>query len=156
MHAHRIALDLPLSSDAPALARRALDGFWLERSARENVTLVTSELVSNSVRHSGAGAGTAIRLRVVRDAGVVRISVTDDGAGFALAGTSREPGVSGGFGLFLVDRLADAWGIDRTTVWCELREALPGPAAPHPASQPRHGKEHGERHDDEHAESVER
>jgi hypothetical protein len=50
------------------------------------------------------------------------MSVTDDGAGFAVD-SSHQPGIDGGFGLFLVARLATAWGVAtdaRTTVWLEL------------------------------------
>ena len=139
MPTQELALDLPMSLAAPALARRALDDLRLGEPLRENALLAASELVSNALRHSGADAGAAIRLRATLD-----------------AGSRREPGVGGGFGLFLVARLADAWGIERTTVWCELTQALPAATAPHPASESRHAGEHGKRHDDEHAKRVER
>ena len=54
----------------------------------------------------------------------VRVEVSDHGEGFTPAprfGTLDEPG---GFGLFLIGRLADRWGVDTedgTTVWFVLR-----------------------------------
>ena len=54
---------------------------------------------------------------------VLRVEVSDPGAGFS--GSVPEPtaGQPGGWGLFLTEQLADRWGIDRdagwTTVWLE-------------------------------------
>jgi signal transduction histidine kinase len=53
----------------------------------------------------------------------VRVAVVDSGPGFAASERPSSPGVDGGFGLFLVDRIADRWGTDgegATTVWFEL------------------------------------
>jgi anti-sigma regulatory factor (Ser/Thr protein kinase) len=65
--------------------------------------------------------------------------VTDWGPGFDARTRTREPGDhTGGWGLFLVERLADNWGVQRdgesTMVWFELRihandRSAVGPAA---------------------------
>jgi anti-sigma regulatory factor (Ser/Thr protein kinase) len=123
MSADQLALDLPMSAAAPALARRAVESLDLGDAARETATLLASELVSNALRHSGADAAASIRLRASIGAGFLRMSVTDAGLGFPQDAERRDPGVGGGFGLFLVERLADAWGIDTdagATVWLEL------------------------------------
>jgi hypothetical protein len=62
---------------------------------------------------------------------VLRVEVSDPGEGFGA--TIPEPTARGlgGWGLFLTERLADRWGVDRqsgwTTVWLE-RDL--GPRAP--------------------------
>jgi hypothetical protein len=50
------------------------------------------------------------------------VDVTDHGDGFA-APAAPTPGRASGWGLFMVDRLADRWGVDTegtTRVWFEL------------------------------------
>jgi anti-sigma regulatory factor (Ser/Thr protein kinase) len=88
---------------------------------RDDVHLLVSELVSNSVLHAGADH---IELRAIADLGGVRIEVSDPGPGFGPE-ARREPSVTGegGFGLFLVDNVANRWGITRTDyarVWFEI------------------------------------
>lgn len=117
-----------MSAGAPALARRAVEAMWLGDAARDAAMLLVSELVSNAVRHSGAGAADSISVHLEVSGGALRMSVTDPGPGFAPDAGRREPGIGGGFGLFLVDRLADAWGVETdvgTTVWLELGLAHP-------------------------------
>ena len=91
--------------------------------------LMTSELVTNAVRHGeAAGSDDRIRVRILRQGTRARIEVRDDGPGF----TARplDPLAEGGMGLELVNRLADAWGTDRrgttTLVWFELEPERPG------------------------------
>jgi anti-sigma regulatory factor (Ser/Thr protein kinase) len=109
--------------DAASRARACVTGLngTLE-ALREDVLLVISELVSNSVRHAGADAHTTLELEVVAMPTGVRIEVEDDGPGFAPE-PSEDAGVDGGFGLLLVDRLADRWGIcegHSSRVWVEF------------------------------------
>lgn len=81
----------------------------------EDVLLLVSELVSNSVRHSDTGD---IGVRVETEDGRIRVEVSDDGPGFA-PGSPRGDGL----GLVIVDKLADVWGLsrgERFTVWAEL------------------------------------
>ncbi len=123
MLADQLAVDLPMTADAPALARRAIERLALAEGARATASLLASELVSNAVRHSGAGAAEAIRLHARVSGGALRLSVTDGGYGFSATAERPPPGAAGGYGLFLVERLADAWGVDSatpTTVWLDL------------------------------------
>jgi anti-sigma regulatory factor (Ser/Thr protein kinase) len=94
-----------------------------------DVMLMTSELVTNAIRHGGAaGPDDRIRLRALRRGRRARIEVRDDGPGFA----AHPPGppAEGGMGLELVNRLANAWGTDRrgrtTLVWFEVEPERPG------------------------------
>lgn len=77
---------------------------------------MVSELVANALLH-GVGA---IRLRVDLEPKAVRIEVADDG-NVALA-PSPEPGAHGGWGLRIVEQLADEWGVleGSTRVWFRL------------------------------------
>ena len=106
---------------APGEARnalRALNGS-LDRELAEDVRLLVSELVTNSLRHTGT---SEIALEVWSSDEVVRVAVTDRGTGFDLDGPPT-PGDASGWGLFMVDRLADRWGVEtdgQTRVWFEL------------------------------------
>ena len=121
-------LHLRLTSDprSVAVARHAVEELaGLAPEERADVALLISELVTNSVRH-GAEAGDPIDVRGYASAEVVRVEVRDTGAGFA---RPRQPcprfddDEPGGWGLLLVDRLADRWGVARaggTSVWFEI------------------------------------
>jgi anti-sigma regulatory factor (Ser/Thr protein kinase) len=93
------------------------------------VALLTSEVVTNAIRHGGAhGPGDRVRVRVTRAGARVRVEVRDDGPGFASPRRS-EPGA--GMGLELVASLANAWGSERdggtTVVWFEVDPRPPDP-----------------------------
>lgn len=83
--------------------------------------LLVSELVTNSVRH---GDGDRVSLVLDASAGSrLRCEVRDGGTGFKPLPRRRAETEPGGWGLVLVDRLVDSWGVrgDPTTkVWFEL------------------------------------
>jgi anti-sigma regulatory factor (Ser/Thr protein kinase) len=111
---------------APAAARRAADEVTGSAAfeIRSAVELVVSELVTNSVRHAGLEPHDRIGLVATRSPGGIRIEVWDAGPGFvppAPEPTSLKR--ESGWGLYLVDRLADRWGVERgagTRVWSEF------------------------------------
>ena len=124
MDAHTLDLTLPAEAGSVAEARtRVCDAIAPEFGDNEVETprLLVSEVVTNAVRH-GDGA-EPVELHATWNA-EVRVEVSDHGDGFTPApriGALDEPG---GFGLFLVGRLADRWGVetdDGTTVWFVLR-----------------------------------
>lgn len=122
--ARKLRARLPLSPTAAARARRFLEPFLeeLDPSSSDSVRLLVSELVSNSVKHSGRPEGDPILLTVDLRGDGVRAEVVDRGAGLAAA-VSRDPGSVAGWGLYLVDKLADDWGYSRqgpTRVWFEV------------------------------------
>jgi anti-sigma regulatory factor (Ser/Thr protein kinase) len=82
----------------------------------EDARLLLTELASNAVKH---GQGS-IFLSVEIDDGRARFSVCDDG--HAEPHVRARAGPDGGWGLRIVDRLADRWGVARpgTVVWFEL------------------------------------
>jgi serine/threonine-protein kinase RsbW len=95
----------------------------------ENAELLVSELVTNSVRHAGLPEEASIEFSVRASAEVLMVEVADGGQGFdhTVQPRSRsEAGVAhaSGWGLFLVDQIADRWGAvqtdGETRVWFEL------------------------------------
>ena len=109
----------PAAAPAARAALSALDG-KLDPHVLEDLRLLVTELVSNSIRHAETAS---IRLRVAVAGDVVRVEVTDTGRGFIPSPHAPVEGRAGGWGLYLVDRLADRWGVARdglTRVWFEI------------------------------------
>jgi signal transduction histidine kinase len=93
-------------------------GSDLPRGQLDLLLLLVSELVTNSVRHSGAVPGERVQIAVERRDGTIHVDVQDNGPGFDRRGLSPGP-----HGLQVVESAADRWGIERsgpTTVWFEL------------------------------------
>src|SRR5437764_6776132 len=78
-----------------------------ERPDIDAIQLMVSELVTNVIRHTPTGAG---ELRVLLDEGAVRIEVEDQGQGIPERPAVPDRQHGGGFGLYVVDRLAHRWG----------------------------------------------
>jgi anti-sigma regulatory factor (Ser/Thr protein kinase) len=113
---------------APTLARTALRSLNGSLAGLgHSVRLLVTELVTNAVKHAGAGPDRTVRVRLECSAGRVRGEVIDDGPGFEPSVRSSIDPLEDGFGLTLVDQLADRWGVDvdeSTRVWFEIeREA---------------------------------
>lgn len=108
-------IDSPRSArrDVKAALASAVGGRGLDV-----VELLTSELVTNAVRHAHSTARVAVELVGPR----VRVSVTDDGPGVPTTG-HPSPDAESGRGLELVDSLAKQWGVTTLeigkTVWFE-------------------------------------
>ena len=117
---------LPPLVTAPGMARAAVAAMTSSApfETRTAVELVVSELVTNCVKHAGLGPDDRIGLVAMRSRPFVRVEVWDGGPGFeprvpTSASLSRETG----WGLYLVDRLADRWGVEigeGTRVWSEF------------------------------------
>jgi len=110
---------------AAATARREITrrlSAWVAVNALEDVRLLLSELVTNALRHGKVTPEDEIGVRAEVADGTVRIEVHDPGRNGEVE--RRRPGArGGGYGLLLVDRLTNRWGVDRqdgTTVWAEL------------------------------------
>src|SRR5688500_14596397 len=83
----------------------------LPNSVRDDVLLLTTELVTNAVRHSSAGPEALVRVELRRATDRVRVAVSDEGTGFTAAEAPIERNEAGGWGLTLVDRIADRWAV---------------------------------------------
>jgi len=112
---------------APSAARHALFELAVPRQApRERLRLLVSELVTNSVQHAPTGPDASLDMLVLVGAsdGGIRVEVSDAGDGFHPARLGPDRDLTSGWGLYLVDALADRWGVARgkpTRVWFELR-----------------------------------
>jgi anti-sigma regulatory factor (Ser/Thr protein kinase) len=119
----RVERELPVTPEAAAEARHALDGIpsaGFPPGRQSDVRLLVSELVTNAVRHAG---GDVVRLIVALTDGMLRIEVHDPGRGFEHRPPPDDPMRASGWGLVLVEELADRWGIDhhpQTRVWFEM------------------------------------
>ena len=110
---------------APTVARSAVAHALTGRvdgRVLADAELMVSELVTNSVQHAGLGADDFVRIGAAVTEGVLRLEVDNPGAAGIVA--PRDPDSErSGFGLRIVETLADAWGVSRkgtTRVWVEL------------------------------------
>jgi anti-sigma regulatory factor (Ser/Thr protein kinase) len=123
-------LNLHLSAGprAPGQARHALDNLSrvVSDDVLDRIRLLVSELVTNSVRHAGLEEEDRIALRVTADKRRVRVEVTDPGPGFSEDQPPPSIYQDSGWGLYLVEQIADRWGINKgreTSVWFEIDHA---------------------------------
>ena len=113
-------------SGAAAAARQALVDAKgkLPAPVRDDVLLLVSELVTNAVRHAGAGPERPLHVQVLRGPRWVVVAVADRGPGFKWHPAPPAGNESGGWGLFLVDQIADQWGVECTAsgarVWFQI------------------------------------
>lgn len=104
--------------EARRFVRRVLSDWSCDHKV-DDVLIVVSELVTNTVLHAGAPG----RLRLSLGDHAIRVEVTDRHPG---SPELQPPAIdrSGGRGLLLVSLLADRWGTTPSepgkTVWAEL------------------------------------
>jgi two-component sensor histidine kinase len=117
----------PLSTAAPRAARR-----WLHRTGvvpaelAEVADLVVSELVTNSVAHSGLSEPDVVAVHIAAFPGGIAGEVMDEGRGIGADPRPRARSL----GLGIIDRTVSRWGhTDHPTrVWFEVK--LPRGRAP--------------------------
>ena len=117
---------LGLGPEAPSQAREVtglLTGV-IPEDLVDAISIVVSELVTNSVRHSGGEPGDPILLRLSAEEQGARVEVVDEGCGFRPYVHRPPEDAENGWGLFLVEQLANRWGISDggRVVWAELDE----------------------------------
>jgi anti-sigma regulatory factor (Ser/Thr protein kinase) len=117
-------VDLPGGLQAPQHARRAIEEHFaagLDAAMLASVELLTTELVSNAVRHGGADEGQVVIMHLALAPDCLRVEVCDTGDGFE-AGPPQPYG-EGGYGLFLVSEVSSRWGVARehsNVTWFEM------------------------------------
>ena len=105
---HRV-VDLEPTLAAPAQARRFVRGALgdgVPRETTELAELLTSELVTNAIRH---GSGR-VAVTLTCSERVLAISVSDDDAAVPVV-PPEDPLAVGGRGVRMVQRLAQDWGV---------------------------------------------
>ena len=123
--APRTELRLPPDVSAPALARRTVHDVLASApvALQAQVSLVASELVTNVLRHSTAPVPEATMTLALDDDHVI-LAVADAGIGFnPVVASKATPITVGGWGLRVLDAVADRWWVERdggTRVVCEI------------------------------------
>ncbi|MFD3667201.1 ATP-binding protein [Streptomyces sp. NPDC058672] len=121
-------------SEVPLARHRVVDrareaGLLMDDQMQGDLELMAGELIANAVVHTGAPFVVCVRRAGER----LRVEVTDVGV-VAPSTTAAGEDAETGRGLFLVEALADAWGVapDRAgkTVWFE-KTVCPA-SLPHP------------------------
>ena len=105
--------------DAAAQARRAIAKLRqdLDPPLMETMRLLVTELITNAVRHTDCDT-VVLKIAIGRSA--VLTEVCDDGPAFDPQPSDSE---DDGWGLFLVERLAEDWGVKTNgskRVWFRL------------------------------------
>lgn len=120
-----LELSLIIETEAVPVARGSLDALRgrVPEAALDDARLLVSELVTNSLRHAGM-ATSRIELLADLEGSTLKVQVRDNGKGFRPRPRRIDDPANSGWGLHLVEQLADRWGAtaDGTTcVWFELR-----------------------------------
>jgi len=110
--------DLRSGSKARKFVTEALER-WDCEAALDTVQLLVSELVTNAVVHAGSRPNVAVLLLPH----AIRVEVADE-ARTGLERRDASDADESGRGLFLLDEMSSAWGVDTTddgkTVWFEV------------------------------------
>lgn len=121
----RVTVDLPLSSQAAASARRTVREVlraWAvtDEDCIHEVCLIVTELVTNAVRHGG----TRLRLELALDGAMFTVAAADGSAVVPQPRSCTDDDESGR-GLAIIEALAESWGVDERAggkrVWARLR-----------------------------------
>jgi len=95
-------------SDARKAVRKVVSGWELSNELADTAELLTSELVTNVILHAQDSANCRVTCELSEKS--ITITVTDYGRGIPRMRGSSETATNGR-GLFLVDALAQDWGI---------------------------------------------
>jgi anti-sigma regulatory factor (Ser/Thr protein kinase) len=117
-------IDLPGGLQAPQHARRAIEEHFtavVDVAMLASVELLTTELVSNAVKHGGADDQQVVVMHLALAPDCLRVEVCDPGDGFEPG--PPQPYGEGGYGLFLVSEVSTRWGVSRddsNCTWFEI------------------------------------
>jgi anti-sigma regulatory factor (Ser/Thr protein kinase) len=112
--------------DGPGEARGAITewlGGRVGAKTLDDVRLVITELVTNSVRHGGLRPADHVRIRARATGDRLRVDVEDAGRAGSVERRRTGRGQAGGFGLNIVQTVSARWGVSLahgTRVWAEL------------------------------------
>ena len=108
-----------LTAQAPSRARRWADGVIdLDPDVQATVMLLLSELVANSVRHSGGAPGEEVDVLIQQTDEGIHVEVRDPGPGNAIEPSDALEHS----GLRIVESLSARGGVRHapTTVWFDI------------------------------------
>lgn len=130
---------LPSEPASAGVLRRELRALLvsLPPAQLDDVVLTASEVIANAVLH---GAGP-ITVWIWPGRHALRVEVTDSGGGTPRVREAVDRQDGGGRGLFIVDEIANRWGVlpsdvgPGKTVWFEI-DSAPEPTASQSGAQP--------------------
>jgi anti-sigma regulatory factor (Ser/Thr protein kinase) len=99
-----------------------------------DLSLCVSELVTSRIQYAQSAAGDEIELAVWRSRTLMRAQIREQEPGATVG--RPEAMASTDWGMFIIDRVADRWGVDRgqgALVWCEIDLASDGRSRKTPA-----------------------
>jgi len=117
---------LPQAVGAARRALREWEGHF-EPELFYDLSLCVSELVTKSVQHTKPASVDEIELAVSRHDELVRAEVMEHRRDVVVTQPAQMQ--NSDWGMFIVDRVADRWGVDRsvgTRLWCEIDLASDG------------------------------
>ena len=122
------ACTFPGKERAVADARRFTREAFPAGPAADDIELVVSELMTNSVEHSDSRKGGQVVITFSIGRGRIRVEVSDDGSAQnsprLTDATDPTEEAEAGRGLMIVRAVSVDWGVIRadrgTTVWCEI------------------------------------
>jgi hypothetical protein len=120
-----VTIDLPLEPESAQRARKELEQFRgsLDDAAFIDLRLLVNELVVEALRDPDSGGVGTIKLRAEVEGDRVHVAVAEGAGAYRLPSRRPEPG-DVGWGLHLVQRLSNRWGMQRegprSTVWLEM------------------------------------
>jgi len=108
---------------AVGAARRALRDWerHFEPDVFYDLSLCVSELVTSTVRRRESAGGDGVELGVWRSPALIRAEIREPRPDVSVSKPAAM--VPSDWGMFIVDRVADRWGVDRsegTLIWCEI------------------------------------
>jgi serine/threonine-protein kinase RsbW len=122
----RLSVWLPATKIAATMVRQVARSLapTVPETREEDLGLVLTELVTNSVRHAEIEADNSVSVELFLFSDLLRVEVRDRGRAFEPP-PPPQPGErpSSGWGLFIVDQVADRWGVGEeppTQVWFEF------------------------------------
>lgn len=121
-----VSRSLRADDHAAARAREMIRGAFADRLDPDKVDdleLLVSELVTNSVRHGELPPGSMIHIRSYIHDKRVRVEIRDSSSPKNLAPLPLNGPREHGYGLFMVEQVSNRWGISlngHTQFWFEL------------------------------------
>jgi anti-sigma regulatory factor (Ser/Thr protein kinase) len=120
-------LVVPADASAPSRARELFASVVDGSASPEGLArgqLAVSEVVSNAVRHGSADPAGTIEVLIERTTDLVIVTVVQTGSTRDMPSIAEmpEPWATHGYGLGILDAIAERWGIhlDPPSVWFEL------------------------------------
>lgn len=119
-----LRLELRCDERAPRVVRASLSSLDEIEECAQDLLLISSELVSNAVLHSGCSTQDLLDVSLARCERGYRLSVVDPGHSQSSAEPAPpRPAGAGGLGMRIVEKLAARWGQSRGRgyqVWAEV------------------------------------